>query len=220
MMSNELTVGYRTVGGLRIRYADSDGSASQHLVLTTPWPESSPAFDPVWKRLSGVARLLAIDVPGSGPAPRLTELLSPAALSAFLIQIIDEWDLHDPHLICPDVGTLAALFAAARHPERIRSLVVCGSATRYVRGYPDQLPQLIELLPQIFTPVQIIAGRHDPIVPVTEAESLHAQLPNSRLNVLDTGHLVWEEAPERYGAIIAAWVNGGYLAGSAGMSLA
>ena len=39
-MSSELKVGYRAVDGLQIRYADSDGPASQHLVLTSPWPES------------------------------------------------------------------------------------------------------------------------------------------------------------------------------------
>jgi pimeloyl-ACP methyl ester carboxylesterase len=64
--------------------------------------------------------------------------------------------------------------------------------------------------------VQIIAGGRDPIVPVTNAEFLHARLPNSRLDVLDTGHLAWEEASGEYGAIIAAWVNGGYLAGRTG----
>ncbi len=45
IMGNELNGGYRTVDGLQIRYADSDGSASQHLVLTSPWPESLHAFD-------------------------------------------------------------------------------------------------------------------------------------------------------------------------------
>ena len=82
-----------------------------------------------------------------------------------------------------------------------------------MRSYPEQLPLLADLLPQVFTPVQIITGRNDPIVPVANAEFLHARLPNSRLDVLDAGHLAWEEAPGDYGAIIAAWVNGGYLAG-------
>jgi pimeloyl-ACP methyl ester carboxylesterase len=280
-MSNELKVGYRTVDGLQIRYADSDGPASQHLVLTSPWPESLYAFDRMWPRLSGIARLLAIDLPGFGRSERRTDLLSPKAMSEFLIRILDEWNISDPHLVCPDVGTPAALFAAASHPERIRSLVIGGGATayplqvdgalkdlieapdidafrsqdpralveglmaplgpaapagdiiadyvesnmgdrfaesaRYVRSYPGQLPLLAGLLPRIFTPVQIIAGGQDPIVPVANAEFLAARLPNSRLDVLDTGHLAWEEAPGEYGAIIAAWVNGGYLAGSTGM---
>ena len=280
-MNNELTAGYRTVDGLQIRYADSGGSASLRLVLTSPWPESLYAFDPVWPRLSGIARLLAIDLPGFGRSERRTDLLSPVAMGEFLVRILDEWEIGDPHLVCPDVGTPAALFAAARHPGRIRSLVVGGGGTAYplevdgalkelieapdieafrsqdprglvqalmaalgpsapaadivddyvessaggrfaeaacyVRSYPEQLPLLAGLLPQIFTPVQIITGRKDPIVPVANAEFLHARLPNSRLDVLGTGHLAWEEASGEYGAIIAAWVNGGYLTGSAGM---
>jgi pimeloyl-ACP methyl ester carboxylesterase len=276
-MTNGLKDEYRTVDGLRIRYAESDSSASQHLVLTSPWPESLYAFDRIWPRLSGIARLLAIDLPGFGRSERRTDLLSPMAMSEFLIRVLDEWDITDPHLVCPDVGTPAALFAAARHPGRIRSLVVGSAGTayplevdgtlkelieapdieafrsldpqdliaglvaplgpdapaadiiadyvessrgdrfaesaRYVRSYPEQLPLLAGLLPQIFTPVQIITGRNDPIVPVANAEFLHARLPNSRLDVLDAGHLAWEEAPVEYGAIIAGWVDGGYLAG-------
>jgi pimeloyl-ACP methyl ester carboxylesterase len=276
-MTNGLKDEYRTVDGLRIRYAESDSAASQHLVLTSPWPESLYAFDRIWPRLSGIARLLAIDLPGFGRSERRTDLLAPMAMSEFLIRVLDEWDITDPHLVCPDVGTPAALFAAARHPGRIRSLVVGSAGTayplevdgtlkelieapdieafrsldpealiaglvaplgpdapaadiiadyvessrgdrfaesaRYVRSYPEQLPLLAGLLPQIFTPVQIITGRNDPIVPVANAEFLHARLPNSRLDVLDAGHLAWEEAPVEYGAIIAGWVDGGYLAG-------
>ena len=130
-MSSELKVGYRTVDGLQIRYADSNGSASQHLVLTSPWPESLYAFDRMWSRLSGIARLLAIDLPGFGRSERRTDLLSPTAMSEFLIRILDEWNISDPHLVCPDVGTPAALFAAAGHPGRIRSLVIGGGATAY-----------------------------------------------------------------------------------------
>jgi pimeloyl-ACP methyl ester carboxylesterase len=281
-MSNEPQIGYRTVDGLQIRFADSGGSASQQLVLTSPWPESLRAFDRIWSRLAGIGRLLAIDLPGFGRSERRTDLLSPTAMSEFLIRILDEWNIRDPHLISPDVGTPAALFAAASHPGRIRSLVVGGGATayplevggalkdlieapdidtfrsldpraliqgliaplgpaapsedvvadyvesntgdrfaesaRYVRSYPGQLPELAGLLPRIFTPVQIITGGRDPIVPVANAEFLQARLPNSRLDVLDTEHLSWEEAPGEYGAIIAAWVNGGYLAGSTAMN--
>ena len=43
---------------------------------------------------------------------------------------------------------------------------------------------------------------------------LQGRLPNSRPDVLDTGHFVWEEAAGQHSAIIAAWVTGGYLTGS------
>jgi pimeloyl-ACP methyl ester carboxylesterase len=49
---------------------------------------------------------------------------------------------------------------------------------RYVRRYPEELPVLAELLPRIAVPVTIINGRHDPVVPLANAEFLHARLPN------------------------------------------
>ena len=48
-------------------------------------------------------------------------------------------------------------------------------------------------------------------MPLANAEYLHARLPNSRLDVLDTGHFAWEEAPGQYAGIVAAWITGGYL---------
>ena len=73
---------------------------------------------------------------------------------------------------------------------------------RYVRRYPEELPELAELLPQIATPVTIINGRHDRVVPVANAEFLDERLPNSRLKLVDAGHFVWEEAPAEYASII------------------
>jgi pimeloyl-ACP methyl ester carboxylesterase len=280
-MSSEPQIGFRTAGGLQIRYADNGSSASRYLVLTSPWPESLHAFDHMWPRLSSTARLLAIDLPGFGRSEGRADLFSPMAMSEFLVRLLDEWDITDPHMACPGIGTPAALFAVAAHPGRIRSLIVGSSgaayplvlgeeltalieapgidtfrsqdpralveglmatlgpavpsagviadyvesnsgdryaeSARYIRSYPDQLPLLAGLLPQIFTPVEIISGRRDPLVPVANAEFLAARLPNSRLDVLDAGHLAWEEASAHYGAIIAAWINGGYLAGSAAM---
>jgi pimeloyl-ACP methyl ester carboxylesterase len=75
---------------------------------------------------------------------------------------------------------VAALFAAARHPGRLRSLVV-GSSLAAV-------PLQADLLPQINTPVQIIAGAHDTAVPPANARFLHERLPHSRLDIIDTGH--------------------------------
>ena len=73
---------------------------------------------------------------------------------------------------------------------------------RYVRSYPGQLPALAELLPRIATPVTIINGGHDRVVPVSNAEFLDERLPNSRLEIVDAGHFVWEEVPAEYASII------------------
>jgi pimeloyl-ACP methyl ester carboxylesterase len=72
----------------------------------------------------------------------------------------------------------------------------------YVRRYPEELPELAELLPKIATPVTIINGRHDRVVPLANAEFLDERLPTSRLALIDAGHFVWEEAPSQYASIV------------------
>jgi pimeloyl-ACP methyl ester carboxylesterase len=262
---------FRTIDGLRIRYADSGGAPEPVVLLTSPWPESVYAFARMWDSLAEHARLFAVDLPGFGASERRDDLLSPRAMGGFLARLIEEADLGRPHVVAPDVGTSAALFAAAGHPERMAGVVVgTGGAAipldlgdplkswvldpdldkyremdpravvdvaadtiaggipeeiradyrdcydgdrfvesmRYVRRYPEELPDLAELLPQIETPVTLINGRTDRVVPLSNAEFLEERLPNSRLVVIDAGHFVWEEAPEEYAAAILDSLGG------------
>jgi len=264
---------FRTIDGLSVRFAESQDH-HDHALLLSPWPESLLAFEPIWWRLAHQTHLVAIDLPGFGHSQRRDALLSPRAMGEFLIRVADAFGLENPHVIGPDVGTAAALFAAALSPGRLRSLVVGGGATayplevrwllrdwieasdleeyrgaapraivadalsaieryavpdpvredylssyegdrfvesmRYVRSYPTELPQLHDLLPDIQTPVQIIAGRRDPMVPAVNAEFLHQRLPSSKLDLLDAGHFVWEDAADEYAALVTAWWGGGY----------
>ena len=117
-------VRFRTIDGVRIRYADSGSSQKPAVVLTSPWPESVYAFAPIWASLAGHARLFAVDLPGFGASERREDLLSPRAMGEFLARPVAEADLGAPHIVAPDVGTAAALFAAAAHPERIASAIV------------------------------------------------------------------------------------------------
>ena len=61
-------VRFRTIGGVRIRYADSGSPQERAVVLTSPWPESVYAFAPIWASLAEHARLFAVDLPASRPA--------------------------------------------------------------------------------------------------------------------------------------------------------
>jgi pimeloyl-ACP methyl ester carboxylesterase len=258
-------VQFRTVGGVRIRCADSGGSREPTLLLTSPWPESIYAFAQMWPTLADHARLFAVDLPGFGASERRDDLLSPRAMGEFLAGLIEEVGLGTPHVVAPDVGTSAALFAAAAHPERFASVVVgTGGAAiplqlgeplaswvldpdldkyrrmdsraivdvavgtiaggvpdeiradyrdcyagdrfvesmRYVRRYPQELPELAELLPRIATPVTIVNGRNDRVVPLANAEFLDERLPNSRVAIIEGGHFIWEEAPAEYASIV------------------
>ncbi|MFF4902705.1 alpha/beta fold hydrolase [Streptomyces sp. NPDC001068] len=266
---SEIKTRFRTIDGLSVRYAESDGSHDHEALLLSPWPESLYAYDATWSRLARHARLIAVDLPGFGHSQLREDLLSPKAMGDFIVRIADEFGLAAPHVVGPDIGTSAVLFAAARHPERFRSVVVgTGGAAvplqlgsplhdwvhaedltpyrsidpkvivnvavgkiegyelpetvledylasytglrfveqmRYVRAYPTELPQLGELLPTIETPVQIINGLKDPVVPVANAEYLHERLPGSRLDIIDGGHFIWEEAADEYAGIVTDW---------------
>ena len=114
---------FRVIEGLSIRFAQSE-DRDDHALLLSPWPESLLAFEPMWAQLAERTHLVAIDLPGFGHSQRRDSLLSPRAMSEFLIRAADSFQLDHPHVIGPDIGTAAALFAAARYPGRLRSLVV------------------------------------------------------------------------------------------------
>jgi pimeloyl-ACP methyl ester carboxylesterase len=81
---------------------------------------------------------------------------------------------------------------------------------RYLRSFPTELPVLRDLLPTIETPVQIIAGIRDALVPPVNAEFVDARLPNSKLDIVDAGHFTWEDAADEYAALTIGWWDGGY----------
>ena len=81
---------------------------------------------------------------------------------------------------------------------------------RYPRAYPTDLAILADLLPKIQTPVQIINGAHDPVALPVNAEYLHQRLPNSKLDLLDSGHFAWEDRADEYAALITSWWADGY----------
>jgi pimeloyl-ACP methyl ester carboxylesterase len=256
---------FRTIDGLEIRFADSGGPQEPVLLLTSPWPESLYAFTPMWPVLAEHARLFAVDLPGFGASEARDDLFSPRAMGEFLAELVVEAELGTPFVVAPDVGTSAALFAAAVHPDRFAGVAVgSGGAAvpldlgeplrsrvldpdieqyrtmdaraivdgvvdkvaggvpdyiradyrdcyageryfesmRYVRRYPQELPELAELLPQITMPVTLINGRDDWAVPLANVEFLDARLPNSRMAIIDGGHFVWEDAPAEYAAEI------------------
>jgi pimeloyl-ACP methyl ester carboxylesterase len=274
-LSQSIQPQVRTIDGLSIRYAESD-PRDDHALLLSPWPESIYSYEPTWTRLAEHTHLVAIDLPGFGQSERRNSLMSPRAMGEFIVRVADAFGLEQPHLVGPDVGTAASLFAAALHPGRFRSLVVGTGGTavplqlgdplkewveapslepyrkidgrqivsaaigtlerytpsdaaredylasfagdrfaesmRYVQAYPRELPVLRDLLPTIETPVNIINGKRDPVVPPANAEFLHQRLPKSKLDLIDAGHFIWEDAAEQYATLVTSWWAGGYTA--------
>jgi len=76
----------------------------------------------------------------------------------------------------------------------------------YVQSYREYLPQLADLLPQIQTPVRIVAGADDRVVPPVNSEFLGRRLPRGRVDLIPgAGHFCWEEKPAEYAALVTGW---------------
>lgn len=56
-------------------------------------------------------------------------------------------------------------------------------------------------------PTLILAGTDDPLVPVVNARLLHSMIPNSRLELLDDGHLFLVTKPRESAARIEAFLR-------------
>ena len=134
----------READGVKIRFAEAGQDGSETAVLTGPWPESLFAFRKVWDRLAEQFHVIAIDLPGFGQSERQLDLLSPPAMGAFLVQLVKEWDLGPVHFVAPDVGTSAALWAAATAPSLVRSLAVGGGAMSVPLHVGGALKDIIE----------------------------------------------------------------------------
>jgi pimeloyl-ACP methyl ester carboxylesterase len=116
-----------TIDGLSIRYADSR-TPGRDVLLLNPWPESLYAFEPIWADLAQEAHLVAVDLPGFGQSETGADLMSPRAMADFVIRVLDALHLNRVHLVAPDIGTSAGLFAASAHPDRFHSVVVGSGA--------------------------------------------------------------------------------------------
>jgi pimeloyl-ACP methyl ester carboxylesterase len=76
----------------------------------------------------------------------------------------------------------------------------------YAQSYTEYLPQLADLLPHIQTPVRVVAGVDDQVVPPVNAEFLDQRLPHSRVDLIPgAGHFCWEEKPAEYAALVTGW---------------
>jgi pimeloyl-ACP methyl ester carboxylesterase len=263
------------IDGLVIRYATNETAKGDPILLLSPWPESILAFLPTWEAFAALGPVVAVDLPGFGHSEGRDDVLAPEAMGRFIPLVLDAFGLRQPHVVGPDIGTPALLYAAAARPDLFKSLIIGGGATdhtdigdildqlvntpslepfrdltgeafvrgatanlknyrlpdevladyiqsyaggrffasvNFVRDYPRALPTLATRLSAIKTPCQIIVGRHDPYVPVSNAEGLRRGLPRSKLDILNCGHFAWEDGARQYAALATAWIKGGYQA--------
>ena len=136
-------VAWRTIDGLRIRYA-TKGTGDEKIVLLSPWPESIFAFVSIWAGLTRHFQVLAIDLPGFGQSEGRDDLFAPRKMGEFIARAIDAFGLTSVHAVGLDVGSPSVLFAALARPELFRSLIVGAGASTYPLVVEGNLKTMIE----------------------------------------------------------------------------
>ena len=114
----------RTLARRQIRLAEAGPKEAPLVVLLSPFPESILSFAGSWETLTSHFHVIAIDLPGFGASEGDRHDMSPRAQGDLLNGIINDLDLHDIHLVGPDVGMGAALAYAIHHEHRLLSMVV------------------------------------------------------------------------------------------------
>ncbi|MEM6533046.1 MAG: alpha/beta hydrolase [Myxococcota bacterium] len=141
------------------------------------WP---PDFDPVL-RLATTSRL----VRWLGTRPLLRRSL--------MRQNFEVATRRGYHHFQPSEGAAAEYKQICFDPQKHQS------AFDYLGSYREELPTLEEKLGSIEVPVLITWGADDAFVLPSNAEKLHARLPNSKLTVFeDAGHFSHEDADARW----------------------
>jgi len=136
-------VEWRTIDGLRIRYAKG-GAGGEKVMLLSPWPESIFAFAPVWDGLTQQFDVLALDLPGFGQSEGRDDLFAPQKMGEFIATAIDAFGLTSTHAVGPDIGTPSLLFGALSRPELFRSLVLGAGAATFPLVVEGNLKSMIE----------------------------------------------------------------------------
>ena len=89
--------------------------------------------------------------------------------------------------------------AQAEYQQIAADRVKNANALDYIGSYAEELPLLEAMLPTIQAPVLITWGAEDTFVPPTNAQKLHALLPNSEVTIFEgAGHFSHEDAGDAW----------------------
>src|SRR5271156_5424950 len=133
---------FKTIDRMKIRFATNGKTEGDSILLLSPLPESILAFLPTWEMFSALGPVIAVDLPAFGLSESQPYVRSPEGLGEFVVRILESFGLVKPHVVAPDVGTPACLFAAANRPGIFKSLVIGSGATDHT-DIGDSLDKLV-----------------------------------------------------------------------------
>lgn len=196
----------KAMGDFIIRIADTFGLANPHVVGPDIGTSSS-----LFAAAAQPGRFRTVVVGSGGAAV-------PIQVTGVLKDWVEATDLEPyrqfggRNIVEIALGTIAGYTPSAEIREDYLSAYEgdrFAETIPYAQSYREFLPLLAEVLPTIQTPVRIVAGADDQVVPPVNAEFLDQRLPHSRVDLIaGAGHFCWEERPAEYAALVTGWWAG------------
>ncbi len=112
-------------GGRRLRVARL--GSGPPLVLLHGYPDTLQLWCELAPRLADRFRVIAFDWPGMGGSDPWPGGATPVHMAERLLTLLDAWGIECASLAGMDMGGQPALVFAAKHPSRVRRLVVMNS---------------------------------------------------------------------------------------------
>ncbi|MDX9834192.1 MAG: alpha/beta hydrolase [Desulfobulbus sp.] len=139
-------------------------------------------------------RVLAVDMPGFGQSAA-----NPCAPGEVVHRLLDTLDIDRAVLVGPSMGGRIAMEYAIQHPTRLAGLVLVGAV-----GVADNRAGL----GRITVPVLVVWGSEDQVAPLTDSDTLLAELPQARREIFDGApHPCYLDQPERWHKVLRAFLS-------------
>ncbi|MBM4212531.1 MAG: alpha/beta fold hydrolase [Gammaproteobacteria bacterium] len=192
-------------GGV-IHYIVSGRNHAPALVLLHPLAASLASWDLQLAEFERFFRVIRLDLRGHGlskfdDGPAQSCSLQDLALDA--LAVLDALHIERAHWCGLSMGGLAALQVALMAPRRVLRLVVAHTAASVLPFATDRVladrespvreiavrdAELAGRLGEVQAPTLVIAGAHDPVIPIERAEELADGIAGADLVVLDAAH--------------------------------
>jgi pimeloyl-ACP methyl ester carboxylesterase len=213
------------VDGRDVRIYEQKGSGQLTVVFLHGVGSTSKVWAYQMRGLSRFGRMLAVEVPGLSGVSELPETVRDLSdLAPFVGRVLDEVKAKEAVWVGNSLGGRIALEAALLFPERVRGLVLAGSAGVRLPGVevprlqslpPKELDRRLFFQPELFEAFQTEASRaasakarqlYDRLAAASRTMNLHSRLGDISAKTL----VIWGEhdglIPLSVGKAVAAGI--------------
>jgi pimeloyl-ACP methyl ester carboxylesterase len=125
----ETTAGYVDVNGLHMYY-EVCGDGSPLVLLHGGMLNIELSFADLIPGLATSHRVIALEAQGHGRTADIERPITPAALAADVVGLLDHLGLDRAHVLGHSQGAATALELAVSYPDRVRSIVAASASVR------------------------------------------------------------------------------------------